>query len=70
MVCVLLGMEVTLGDACGIWEHLHRFRKVDTGGPTSVRMEYLFASQFWYCKLCVENGWGGGEGGGQKALFC
>ena len=25
-------------------------------------MEYLFAFQFWYCKLCVENQWGGREG--------
>ena len=42
-----------------------------TGGPSSftVRMEYLFAFQFWYCKLCVENPWWG-EGGWQKALFC
>ena len=33
----------------------------DTGGPGSVtvRMEYLFAFQFWYCELCVENRWGG-----------
>ena len=29
----------------------------DTGGPSSmtVRMEYLFGSQFSYCELCVEN---------------
>ena len=28
----------------------------DTGGPSliTVRLEYLFAFQFWYCKLCVE----------------
>ena len=27
------------------------------GSPSSftVRMEYLFAFQFWYCELCVEN---------------
>ena len=25
-------------------------------------MEYLFAFQFWYCELCVENRWGGSEG--------
>ena len=23
----------------------------------TVRMEYLFAFQFWYCELCVENRW-------------
>ena len=42
----------------------------NTGGPSSftVRMKYLFAFQFWYCKLCVEDRWGGGRG--QKALFC
>ena len=33
----------------------------NTGGLSSitVRMEYLFAFQFWYFKLCVENWWGG-----------
>ena len=33
-----------------------------TGGPSSitVRMEYLFAFQIWYCELCLENIWGGG----------
>ena len=33
----------------------------DTGCPSSVtvRMEYLFAFQFWYYELCVENWWGG-----------
>ena len=32
----------------------------DTGGPSSitVRMEYLFAFQYWYWELCVENRWG------------
>ena len=32
----------------------------DTGGPSSitVRMEYLRAFQYWYCKLCVKNRWG------------
>ena len=31
----------------------------DTGGPssTTVRIEYLFAFQIWYCKLCVEDQW-------------
>ena len=28
MVFVLLGIEATLGNACGIWEHLHSFREV------------------------------------------
>ena len=29
--------------------------------PVTVRMEYLFVFQFWYCELCVENRWGGGR---------
>ena len=35
----------------------------DTGGPSSitVRMNHLFAFQFWFCELCVENQWGGGR---------
>ena len=35
----------------------------NAGGPSSItiRMEYLFAFQFWYCELCVENQWGGGR---------
>ena len=35
----------------------------DTGSPSSitVRREYLLAFQYWYCELCVENGWGGGR---------
>ena len=24
-------------------------------------MKYLFAFQFWYCELCMENRWGGGR---------
>ena len=33
----------------------------DTGGPSliTVRIECLFAFQFWYCELCVKNQWGG-----------
>ena len=27
----------------------------------TVRMEYLFNFQFWYCELCEENRWGGGR---------
>ena len=29
----------------------------NTGGPSlfAVRMEYVFAFQFWYCELCMEN---------------
>ena len=40
----------------------------DTGGPSTitVRMEYLFGSQFWYWELCMENRCGGT----QKALLC
>ena len=35
----------------------------DTGGFSSitVRIEYLFAFQFWYCEPSVENRWGGGK---------
>ena len=35
----------------------------DTGDPSwvIVMIEYLFAFQFWCCKLCVENRWGGGR---------
>ena len=35
----------------------------DTGGLSSitVRMKPLFAFQFWYWELCVENQWGGGR---------
>ena len=31
--------------------------------PSSItfRMKYLFAFQFWCCKLCLENQWGGGR---------
>ena len=38
------------------------------GGPSSItiRMEQLFAFQFWYCELWVENQWGGDK----KALLC
>ena len=25
----------------------------------NIRMEYAFTFQYWYCKLCVENPWGG-----------
>ena len=34
-----------------------------TGGPSSitVRMEYLFTFQYWYCELCVENRLGEGK---------
>ena len=33
------------------------------GSDTSitVKMEYLFAFQFWFCELCVECRWGGGR---------
>ena len=33
----------------------------DTGGPISipVMMEYVFAFQYWHCKLCSKNRWGG-----------
>ena len=36
----------------------------NTGGPSpfTVTMEYLFAFQFWLCKLCVEIRWGGSKG--------
>ena len=35
----------------------------DTGGASSitVRMEYVFAFEFWYCELCVKNWWGAGR---------
>ena len=35
----------------------------DTGGPRSVtvRMEHVFAFQYWYSELCVENRWGAGR---------
>ena len=32
-------------------------------------MEYLFAFQFWYSKLCVENRWGRREGGRKHVLL-
>ena len=35
----------------------------------TVRMGYLFAFQFWYCELCVENWWGGREGAESIALL-
>ena len=40
----------------------------NTGNPSSitVRIECLFAFQFWYCDLCVKNLWEGR----QKVLFC
>ena len=28
LVFVLLGVDATLGDGCGIWEQLHSFRKM------------------------------------------
>ena len=36
----------------------------DTDGPSSftIRTEYLFAFQFWYCNLCAENQRGVREG--------
>ena len=39
------------------------FEDSDSGGPSlnTVMMDYLFASQFWYCELCVENRWEGGR---------
>ena len=44
----------------------------NTGRPSlfTVRMEYLFAFPFWYCKLCVENRWGadGGMGMGEESI--
>ena len=35
----------------------------DTGSASSVsvRMKYVFAFEFWYCELRVENRWGGGR---------
>ena len=35
----------------------------DTGSPSSVtvRMEYLFAFQYWYCELCAKTRWGEGR---------
>ena len=28
LIFILLGIEAALGDACGIWEHLHSFGEV------------------------------------------
>ena len=33
----------------------------DGPSPITVRMEYLFAFQFWYCELGVKSGWGVGR---------
>ena len=35
----------------------------DNGGTSSItiRIECLFAFQFWYCELCVKNQWQGGR---------
>ena len=29
LVFVLLGVDTTLGDGCGIWQHIHSFREVE-----------------------------------------
>ena len=46
------------------WEHKILAEHSNTGYPSSftVRMAYLFAFEFWYCEICVENRWGGGRG--------
>ena len=43
LIFVLLGIDATLGDGCGIWEHLHSFRKwnKDTGSVENFI--------FWLC---------------------
>ena len=46
----------------GPWTFVILVEDFDTGGPSSVtvRIEYLFAFQSWYCDFCVENRrWGG-----------
>ena len=45
-VFVLLGVDATLGDKCGIWEHLHSFRKVKWGRRVSQRLDPLIC--VWY----------------------
>ena len=66
-----------IGEGMKIWDQV---ADSDTGGPSSiiVRMECLFAFQFWYCELFVEKQlrgdrrhcfvlggwWWGGAGGG------
>ena len=44
------------GGGIKLWDLIEDF---DTGCSSSVtiRMEYLFAFQFWYCELCMENRW-------------
>ena len=50
----------------GAWNFEILVKDSNTGGPSSftVRMEYLFAFQFWKCKFFVKNRWGGRGGGG------
>ena len=47
-------------ESVGAWHFEILAEDSNNGGPSSftVRMEYLFAFQFWYCELCVENRWG------------
>ena len=55
---VLFVFRISGGIKC--WESVE---DCNTGCPSSIiiRMEYLLAFQYWYCKLCVENQWGGGK---------
>ena len=51
---VVLGVDATLGDECGIWEHLHSFREVKWGRGVSQKLNVLV---FVYFKSRELRGW-------------
>ena len=55
--------KISFQKQLGAWSFGILVEDSDTGGPRSVdvRMECLFAYQFWYWELCIENLWGGGR---------
>ena len=68
LISILLNL---CSESVGAWNFEILAENSNTSGPSSftVRMEYLFAFQSWYCELCVETDEGEGRGC-QKALFC